>query len=212
MSIDSDLQSHDCALRSHLCCRHTGPGLPSIWLAITKRLHSCTEFVGCGAPSTCLPCLALPTAWVLSQNTPQATCRCRFRHAHRSPVGDAAHFCSRHGVNTVVWGPFTSWHTALWLGEFQGLKWLFSSLHLTEVRGCRAPPPPNTGEGKEKRETIIVVIRSPCQENYPADAHPRALKSVLESANPRMDSECASGCPWSTARATARLWGGRPPE
>ena len=28
-------------------------------------------------------------------------------------------------------------------------------------------------------------------------------KSVLESANPRMDSECASGCPWSTARATA---------
>ena len=32
---------------------------------------------------------------------------------------------------------------------------------------------------------------------------PSALKSVLESANPRMDSEDASGCPWSTARATA---------
>ena len=32
---------------------------------------------------------------------------------------------------------------------------------------------------------------------------PPALKSVLESANPRMDSEGASGCPWSTARATA---------
>ena len=29
------------------------------------------------------------------------------------------------------------------------------------------------------------------------------LKSVLELANPRMDSECASGCPWSAARATA---------
>ena len=25
----------------------------------------------------------------------------------------------------------------------------------------------------------------------------------MESANPRMDSECASGCTWSTARATA---------
>ena len=30
-----------------------------------------------------------------------------------------------------------------------------------------------------------------------------AHKSVLESANPRMDSECASGCPRSMARATA---------
>ena len=68
------------------------------------------------------------------------------------------------------------------------------------------------GEGKDKRERIIVVVRRPCQENYPADAHPSALKSVLESANPRMDSECASGCTWSTARATARLRDGRPPE
>ena len=29
-----------------------------------------------------------------------------------------------------------------------------------------------------------MVVRSPCQENYPEDAHPSALKSVLESANP----------------------------
>ena len=39
-------------------------------------------------------------------------------------------------------------------------------------------------EGKEKRERIIVVVRSPCQGNFPADAHPSAHKSVLESANP----------------------------
>ena len=39
-------------------------------------------------------------------------------------------------------------------------------------------------QGKEERERNIVVVRSPCQENYPADAHPSALKSVLESANP----------------------------
>ena len=49
------------------------------------------------------------------------------------------------------------------------------------------------GEGKEKRERIIVVVTSPCQERDPADAHPSVHKSVLESANPRMDSECASG-------------------
>ena len=74
-----------------------------------------------------------------------------------------------------------------------------------ETRKVRTepPPPPRGGEGKEKRERIIVVVRSPCQENYPADAHPSALKSALESANPRMDSEGASGCTWSTARATA---------
>ena len=40
------------------------------------------------------------------------------------------------------------------------------------------------GEGEDKRERLIVVGRSPCQENYPADAHPSAHKSVLESANP----------------------------
>ena len=46
---------------------------------------------------------------------------------------------------------------------------------------CRAQK-----EEKEttKGERIIVVVRSPCQENYPADAHPSAHKSVLESANP----------------------------
>ena len=29
-----------------------------------------------------------------------------------------------------------------------------------------------------------MVVRSPCQDNYPADAHPSAHKSLLESANP----------------------------
>ena len=39
-------------------------------------------------------------------------------------------------------------------------------------------------ERKGKRERIIVVVRSPFQENHPADAHPSAHKSVLESAKP----------------------------
>ena len=60
------------------------------------------------------------------------------------------------------------------------------------------PPPP-----------LYVVVRSSCQENDPADARPSAHQSVLESVNPRMDSECASGCIWST---TARLRDSRPPE
>ena len=29
-----------------------------------------------------------------------------------------------------------------------------------------------------------MVVKSPCHKNYPADAHPSALKSVLELANP----------------------------
>ena len=61
---------------------------------------------------------------------------------------------------------------------------------LGEITGQGRPRSPKTlqsaegGEGKDKRERIIVVVRSPCQENYPADAHPSTHKSVLESANP----------------------------
>ena len=43
--------------------------------------------------------------------------------------------------------------------------------------GVLPPPPP-------PRE---APVRSPCQEHDPADAHAGAHKSVLESANPRMD-------------------------
>ena len=59
-----------------------------------------------------------------------------------------------------------------------------------EITGQGRPPSPKTvqsaegGEGKDKRESSIVVVRSPCQENYPADAYPSVHKSVLESANP----------------------------
>ena len=64
-------------------------------------------------------------------------------------------------------------------------------------------------EGKEKRERIIVVVRSPCRENYPADEHPSAQVSAGVGKS-SMDSECASGCTWSTARATARLRDSQP--
>ena len=83
---------------------------------------------------------------------------------------------------------------------------------LDRLRPLKTVQSAEGGKGKDKRERIIVVVRRPCQENYPADAHPTAHKSVLESANPRMDSERASGCPWSTARATARLRDSPPPE
>ena len=56
------------------------------------------------------------------------------------------------------------------------------------------------------------VTATPAPLHHPADAHPSARKSVLDPANHRLDSEGASGCPWSTARATARLRDGRPPE
>ena len=47
----------------------------------------------------------------------------------------------------------------------------------------------SAGKGKHERERIIVIVRSPWQENDPADAHTSAHKSVLESANP--------ACTWS---------------
>ena len=59
-----------------------------------------------------------------------------------------------------------------------------------EITGPGRPHSPKTvqstegGKGKDKREIIIVAVKSPCQENYPANAHPSTHKSVLESANP----------------------------
>ena len=59
--------------------------------------------------------------------------------------------------------------------------------------GIFTHPPPRSPEtvqsaegeqGKEKRERIIVVVRSPCQENDHADAHPSAHKSVLAVGKP----------------------------
>ena len=74
-----------------------------------------------------------------------------------------------------------------------------------EVTGQGRPRSPKLvqrAEGKDKRERVIVVVRSPCQDNDPADAHPSAHKSVLELGNPRMDWECACGCTWSMALAS----------
>ena len=41
---------------------------------------------------------------------------------------------------------------------------------------------------------------------------PPAPRTQPRPPNPCMESEGASGCPWSTARATARLLNSRPPE
>ena len=58
------------------------------------------------------------------------------------------------------------------------------------------------GRGKDKKGKESL-LEAPVRNT---GAH----KSALESANPRVDSECAAGCTWSTARAAALLWGGRP--
>ena len=60
------------------------------------------------------------------------------------------------------------------------------------------------GAAKGKQSDTEALCQPPPPSHVrPADAHPSAHKSVLESANPRIDSEGASGCPWSTARTTA---------
>ena len=46
----------------------------------------------------------------------------------------------------------------------------------------------------------------------PADAHPSAHKSVLESANPRMDSGVHRDAPSQRHGQQPRLRDGRPPE
>ena len=72
-----------------------------------------------------------------------------------------------------------------------------------KARGSQILPPPPPRDALERAGGPPPPPRSPCQENDPADAHSSAHKSVLGSANLRMDSEGASGCPWSMARAAA---------
>ena len=99
----------------------------------------------------------------------------------------------------------------------RGSRGLGSAVRLTQPdSSSRTPPPPppgrprspktvqsaEGGEGKDNRERIICgCLEAPLREIL--QMHTPAHKSVLASANPRTDSACASGCPWSTARATA---------
>ena len=68
------------------------------------------------------------------------------------------------------------------------------------------------GGGELRDNTFSFRTAAAFCNGQPPPPPPSAHKSVLESANPRMDSECASGCPWSMARATARLRDSPPPE
>ena len=77
---------------------------------------------------------------------------------------------------------------------------------------CAAKPGPALGSRSQTavaasasaRMPLTTAMMRPRYAPPPLQMHtPSAHKSVLESATPRMDSECACGCPWSTARATA---------
>ena len=66
-----------------------------------------------------------------------------------------------------------------------------------ETQGAGRPHSPEWvqsaggGKGKDKRERIIVVVRSPCQEHDPADAHPqRAQVSAGVSKPPHGPRVC----------------------
>ena len=63
------------------------------------------------------------------------------------------------------------------------------------------PPPP--GEGKDKRERAIVVVRSPFEVKRSCRCTHRRAQFSTGVGKPRMDLECASGCTWSTARAVS---------
>ena len=80
-----------------------------------------------------------------------------------------------------------------------------------EITGQGRPRSPKTvpsaegGEGKDKRKRINVVVRSPCQDNDPADAHTGAHKSVLQSANPVWTRSVHLDAPGQRHRCAALL-------
>ena len=69
--------------------------------------------------------------------------------------------------------------------------------HMRYALMAQPPPPP----------PFVVVVRSPCQENYPADAHTSAHKSVLESLSPAWTQSVHLDAPArAAARPTAEPW------
>ena len=75
---------------------------------------------------------------------------------------------------------------------------------------CRAS---QGGKGNDKSERIIVVVRSACHENDPADARTGAQKSVLESANPAWTRSVHLDAPGQWHRQqpiSAHLWDSQP--
>ena len=81
---------------------------------------------------------------------------------------------------------------------------------------CRGERPIGAAKGKQTNTMASCQppppLKSPCQENYPADAHPSALKSVLESANPAWTRRVHLDAPGQRHGQQPRLRDGRPPE
>ena len=71
------------------------------------------------------------------------------------------------------------------------------------------PPPPSGGVGQRPKKVCVPKI-GPLPPPPPLNVSP--TPNLMHPPPPRTDSECASGCTWSTARATARLRDGRPSE
>ena len=84
-----------------------------------------------------------------------------------------------------------------------------------EVTAQGRPRSPKTvhsaegGEGKDKRERITVVVRSPCQGNGPADA-PAGTSQCWSRQTPARTRRVHLDAPGQ--RLQPRLWDGRPPE
>ena len=105
---------------------------------------------------------------------------------------------------TPAWGsPERAALTALALnGEYEGAK---------EV--CACPAPRWCGQGQACITRVPgEVVEWPYTVGGAPPPPPTRTSQCWSWQTPRMDSECACGCPRSTARATARLWDGRPPE
>ena len=114
---------------------------------------------------------------------------------------------SHYTIIIVAYLPLVYGHSLL--ATFVDHDQLTNSARVYGVAGmarARAPGPRRAGGGLSRQKTpknVRTGVAPPPPPLPLADAHPSTLKSALESANPRMDSEGASGCPWSTARATA---------
>ena len=110
----------------------------------------------------------------------------------------------------------------LGLGDYQGQRNPLPEIFPGAIIPVRIPPPPPPGlvdlhsrKGKGSVSDRPIGAASCRQRNQPwRHANPRCTHQRAHGGagvgKRGMDSECGSGCPWSTAQVTAHLWDSRP--
>ena len=183
---------------------HRGGGGGNYWAPLTRKRHIPPRGVRtpappplCDIPSGCCFCMG---PWTVTRSSlrmlRRVTAFCR-------PLWPALLLVSSPRSRGPVVG-------------VPGLCWMLPEppgLATPRGPGRQLPPLPQKEEKERtKGKESLWVLRAPVRKMILQIPHPRRAQVSAGVSKLGMDSECASGCTWSTARAPARLRDSRPPR